>query len=643
MNSNASELARLRLIRSMGSIGTWEWCASSDSLTGDVEHHRICGVPELGAALTRDLFLGLVHEDDRESVLLALAAARAGGADFAAQFRIRRWNDGTVRWVDARGVFLRRGNRVNACTGVLADVTDIKENVEALRRDTDGFRMIFERNPAPMWIFDRETLRILAVNDAAVDEYGWSREEFTTLTILDLRPEEDRERLLAESRDGFTDGRVRQSWRHRLRDGSIRQVDVTADSIMWRGRRARLVLAQDETARHILEDRLRHAQKMEAVGQLAGGVAHDFNNLLTVIVSNLELARAALTAAHTIDTELAEITQAAERARTLVSQLLAYGGKQHIELRDVDLNEIVRVASSMVKRLIGDQVRLDLQLCDHPVMIRADGTLIERVIFNLAINARDAMRTPLHGHAGNGGTLTISTRILLYDAKLVARLPDLPGTPMAELAVSDTGHGMNPETLEHLFEPFFTTKPQGQGTGLGLASVFGAVQQSDGSLSVESSLGQGTCFTMLFPALPAADDQRPLTARTVPATRGEGTVLLVEDEDAVRRATRRLLERYGYQVIEASDGEVALEKWTVQRDQISAVVTDVRMPRVGGHELVRRLRAEAPRLPIVLVSGYTAENHMATDSLTHFLDKPFTGDQLYRALADVMAASAETL
>jgi len=367
------------------------------------------------------------------------------------------------------------------------------------------YRMLFEASPLPMWVYDAKTLQFLAVNDAAVRHYGWSREEFLAMRITDIRPRAEVEALVVNLRGGSIGSPERQSWHHRRRDDSVIDVEISAGRIHWEGRDAALVVSRDVTERRRMEERLADAEKMEAVGRLAGGVAHDFNNLLTVISGYAAILRDDPSAAEPLD----EIVHAAEQATALTRQLLAFSRRQVLNPEAVDLNEIVGGMRSMLARIIGDDVQVAVRLADAVAPVEADRAQIERVVLNLAANARDAMP--------RGGRLTIETSDVVLDESYVGTHGDVTPGPHVLLAVSDTGVGMSEEVRRRLFEPFFTTK-HGGGTGLGLATVFGVVKQSGGSIFVYSEEGRGTTFKIYLPAstAPIREPRRP-RSRT-PAT-----------------------------------------------------------------------------------------------------------------------------
>jgi two-component system cell cycle sensor histidine kinase/response regulator CckA len=518
-----------------------------------------------------------------------------------------------------------------AFLSVFQDITERKQSEEALRASEERYRFLFESNPQPMWVFDEKTLAFLAVNDAACKHYQYSREEILGLTIEDIRPVEDigaLHRLLeTEPREYGKSG----VWRHRKKDGTVIEVEISWNPLVFDGRQAQLVLATDVTERRSLEQQLRQAQKMEAIGQLAGGVAHDFNNLLTVILGFTELAAAEVETGSRQSEPLGEIRKAGERAAVLTRQLLAFSRRQVLEPKILDLNALITDLERMLRRLIGEDVELATALDPGVGPVRADVGQIEQVILNLAVNARDAMPT--------GGKLTIETRNVELDESYAREHVAVRPGSYAMLAVTDTGTGMSAETKSHMFEPFFTTKGQGKGTGLGLATVYGIVKQSEGNIWVYSELGRGATFKIYLPLVKS--DSSPVEARPSDArpARGSETVLLVEDEDAVRTLTRRILEGFGYSILEARKGEAALELARRHSQPIHLLLTDVVMPDMGGPELAERMRRVRPDTKVLFMSGYTDDavvRHGIIANGVHFLQKPFTPEALARKVRETL-------
>jgi signal transduction histidine kinase/CheY-like chemotaxis protein len=387
-----------------------------------------------------------------------------------------------------------------------------------------------------------------------------------------------------------------------------------------------------ESARSQLEEQLRHAQKMEAIGRLSGGIAHDFNNLLTAIRGYSELLMKDLQGSPLL-ADVEEIFNAADRAATLTGQLLAFSRRQILSPEIVVLNQRVMDMSRMLERLIGEHIAIDLHLASDLWSVRADAAQLEQVVVNLALNARDAMP--------EGGRLAIETANRDVQAKEAQALEVEPG-PFVELRVRDNGIGIPLEVHGRIFEPFFTTKPKGAGTGLGLSMVYGFVRQSGGAISVDSAPGRGTTFSLL---LPRTDDttERSATPKHLPGVAqvsGSGTVLIAEDERALRRLAATVLGQAGYRTLEASDGQQALDMFTVHSRNIVMVVTDVVMPRMGGIELSKRLRQGHPELPILFVTGYVDQSESLHDSAagTPVLLKPFSADALLRAVTSALQA-----
>jgi len=387
-----------------------------------------------------------------------------------------------------------------------------------------------------------------------------------------------------------------------------------------------------ESARSQLEEQLRHAQKMEAIGRLSGGIAHDFNNLLTAIRGYSELLMKELQGSP-LRADVEEIFNAADRAATLTGQLLAFSRRQILSPEIVGLNQRVTDMSRMLDRLIGEHIAIDLRLASDLWSVRADAAQLEQVLVNLVLNARDAMP--------QGGRLAIETSNRDINAR-EARALEIAAGPFVELRVRDNGVGIPPDVQGRIFEPFFTTKPKGAGTGLGLSMVYGFVKQSGGAITVDSSIGKGTTFSLLLPRTDDTTDKSP-TPRTLArqTERGSGTILIAEDERAVRRLSATLLGQAGYLTLEAGDGQQALDLFTVHAQKIVMVVTDVVMPRIGGIELAARLRQSHPDLPILFVTGYVEQSDALHESAAGapVLLKPFSPDALLRAVSSAVQAA----
>jgi PAS domain S-box-containing protein len=506
-----------------------------------------------------------------------------------------------------------------------------KRTEEQLHESEHKYRLLFETNPEPMWVYDFETLRILAVNEAAITRYGYSEAEFLALTIRDLRPPEEQGRLEHELARRPPAGAVRSGVRHRAKDGRVFEVDLVARPLEFAGRRARLVLAHDVTAQRHLEDQLRQSQKMEAVGQLAGGIAHDFNNLLTAILGSTQLLLQATAPGDARREDVEEIRNAGLRAAELTRQLLAFSRRQVLAPKVLELNAVVANMDKMLRRLIGEDVELATALRADAGAVNADPGQLEQVLLNLVVNARDAM-------PGGGRVLIETTRVLLRD-ELVERRHRLPPGDYVCLAVTDSGAGMDEATQAHLFEPFFTTKEVGKGTGLGLATVYGIVKQSGGYIWVYSEPGRGTTVKVYLPRVPGGAEPPPPPPEPPALVGGHETVLLVEDAAPVRTLARRSLEACGYTVLDAADGPSAIALAARHGGEIAVLVTDVVMPGMSGRELAERLAPARPEMKVLYTSGYTDDAMVRQGVLNAgvaFLQKPFVPDSLARKVREVL-------
>jgi two-component system, cell cycle sensor histidine kinase and response regulator CckA len=637
---------------------------------------------------------------------------------------------------------------------------EAEESRDAARILEEQYRLLFDRNPAPMWVYDETSLRFLAVNTSAVEHYGYSVAEFLAMGIEDIRTPEDAE--IFESSERHPDQLHRSpGWRHRRRDGSLIDVDIVTHSVTFDGRRARIVLALDVTARKLaevalsesnailravvddsplgivllspdltinkwnraaamqfgwsaddavgksiyaiipeerraelatllerldageiitnfetqrarhdgtlrdmlvsqgvlhgakgaitgyvgiysdvtdnkrLESQLRQAQKMEAVGQLAGGVAHDFNNLLTVIISYSQMLAAEMDEGSTALGDVREIRRAAERAALLTKQLLAFSRQQVLKPHILDLNQVIGDLQQMLRRLLREDIAIVLSLDPALGSVAADPGQIEQIVMNLVVNARDAMQ--------NGGSLSIETANVTFETSYQLRANEAPieAGRYVMMAVSDSGAGMSQDVQTRVFEPFFTTKPAHLGTGLGLSTVYGIVKQSGGHLAMYSEPDHGTIFKIYLPRVDSVPD-RPSddeSAADVSPREGGETLLIVEDDVALRIVACRALHERGYVVLEAVNGLAALQICAQHLGRIDLVVTDMVMPEMSGAELAERIGSTFPDIRVLLMSGYTrdeaARRGIASERYS-FLEKPFTPTRLASRVREVL-------
>ncbi|MDT8342281.1 MAG: PAS domain S-box protein [Longimicrobiales bacterium] len=567
-----------------------------------------------------DWFMGMVHPDDRELVQDALERAEAGEA--LRRVPCRLWGvDGD--WRAFEWNLVPEGRRIYAAG---RDISDREALRDELVQSEERYRQIFEASPLPTFVFDQETLRFLAVNDAAVEHYGWSRTAFLEKTVLDIRPEEDRERVLEVIR-ATPDSTFHHAgvWRHRTRDGRTLLVEVNAHRVTFLGRGAQLVVANDVTSRLHAEDQLRQAQRMESVGRLAGGIAHDFNNLLTIIGNLTTLAGEELPHGSPARQLLDEVLSAQRRGAELTRQLLTFSRQEPMKSPVVvDLRAALTEMAALFRPLLGGEVRVHMELGAAPAAVKIAPIHLEQVIMNLVVNARDAMPT--------GGELFLTLAVAAPGPR---GAPGVDGAGQAILTVRDTGAGVPAEVVPHLFDPFFTTKPPHQGTGLGLSTAYGIVTQAGGTLRLASPPGaRGATFEVRLPLSAEAATHPPVGAEPRAAAAGGpvagGRVLLVEDEAALQRALRLGLSRQGFEVETASDGAEALRLYGSMTPPPDILVTDMILPGMNGQELVETLRASRPNLPVLVISGYAGDRAEVDAFLAreHFLPKPFTLETL---------------
>jgi hypothetical protein len=506
--------------------------------------------------------------------------------------------------------------------------------VQALCESEANSLVLFAHNPPPMWVFDRETLQILEVNQAAVRHYGFSRTEFLAMRASDLHPAEEAPQLLAALRSAAPREKFPGQWRHVQKGGPTLDVELLLHNMDYAGRAAVLVVAQDVTERRALEQQLQHAQKFEAIGQLAGGLAHDFNNVIGAILGWAELGEEQATE---IDPRLAgyfnKIHLQCDRVTVLIRELLAFARRQILEPRSLSLNQTVQSVLNLLDKVIGKDIEIQATLAENLWAIRADPAQIEQVLMNLCLNSRDAMP--------RGGRLTIETRNTVVSEERCGRATGLLPGSFAELLVKDSGIGMDAAVRERLFEPFFTTKGPGKGTGLGLATVYGIVKQHGGLIQVESEPGRGSTFRVLLPVNQASEgtESRQVTIENAPIRGGKETILIAEDHEGIREMAHAVLKGKGYDILLAHDGEEALEFFTAHRERVSLVLLDVIMPRRSGPEVFAAIKALKPGISVIFATGYSNEMATLAEIVARgiaVLRKPYSPSTLCRVVREVL-------
>jgi PAS domain S-box-containing protein len=567
-----------------------------------------------------------VHPEDLQRCRDAFYTAFDARRSFQLECRLRR-ADGEYRSTLCSGVpRFAPGGAFEGYIGTSLDVTDLQSE--------ERFRQLAENIDQVFWMVDLDTNQILYVSSAFEKVWGRGSEALyqSRNWLLESVHAEDRERrirFLSRMRSEPAD----ESYRIIRPDGSVRWIHDRAFLVYDPdGKPYRVAgIAEDITAQRDLEEQLRQAHKMEAVGRLAGGVAHDFNNLLTVICGYSQMVLDDGPVARPTRDRMEQILNAANRASILTSQLLAFSRRQVLQPTLVNLNHLLTNMMALLGPLVGEHITIETELDPAVSCIKADSHQIEQVVMNLAANARDAMP--------NGGRFLVQTAMA---ASADAREDGANPGKYVRLRISDTGCGMDDRTRERAFEPFFTTKGIGKGTGLGLATVYGIVRQNQGEIHISSEPGRGTAFDLYFPAAPGIEARSETTAGMPPKAAAAETILVVEDEPAVRVLTKQTLQQLGYTVLEASDGYEALRVIERHAGEIHLVLTDVIMPLMNGRELAVRLEVMRPGAKVLYMSGYTADV-LAFHGLSHpevnFIQKPFTRSGLAEKVETVLSTN----
>jgi PAS domain S-box-containing protein len=503
------------------------------------------------------------------------------------------------------------------------------------RAAEDRYRVLFKASPYPTIALDGETRRFLAISDAAVEQYGWSRDELLTMSSDDLYPKQDLARVEAMRQEHVDLIKPLGGFRHLKKDGTIIDVEMSMRPIDLEGRPGYLATAVDVTGklrseqeRLAVDDQLRQAQKMEAVGQLTGGIAHDFNNILFVILASADaLQEEKNLDAATLAARLEEITQAVLRASNLTRQLLAFSRQQPLHPLRTDMNRLVSDTGKLLRRALGGEIEIDSVFAEDLYVVDIDRSQLETALVNLCINARDAMP--------GGGHLLIETCNTTLDEHYALAHPGAVAGAYAMLAVTDTGGGMPPEVLAKVFDPFFTTKEVGKGTGLGLSMVYGFIKQSNGHIRIYSEVGVGTSIKLYLPRADGpAEEEAVRVNKSLP--RGSEHILVVEDEPQVRGNVVQQLQSLGYTVTQAPDGEAGLAAFAAADRPIDLLLTDVVMPGpMSGKALADEIARRSPRTRTVFMSGFTevsSVRHGRLDEASLLLSKPFRKRDLAQIL-----------
>ena len=641
-------------------LGSWDWELATGRVVFDDRWAGMLGYRRSELDASVETWRALLHPDDREVVESQLAAHLAGRTPFYETEHRLRHKDGHWVWVLDRGQVLERdadGQPLRVC-GTHLDITQRRQDEAQQRRSEERFRSLMEHTTEGFYLFEpvepipttlpaeEQITRlyrgtIVECNDAQARMYGHARaEEVVGLTLADLHGGSDNPENRAFLRDWIARGyRLAGAVSEETdRDGetvwfSNNVLGIVEDGLLvrvWGTQTDITEMKQAEAEREHLQRQLAQAQKMEAVGRLAGGVAHDFNNMLTVILGNVQLALEEPGLTEPLRRSLLEVDGAAQRSADLTRQLLAFARKQTVAPQVLDLNETVEGMLKMLRRLIGEDIDLAWLPAPRLGAVRIDPGQIDQILANLCVNARDAI--------AGVGRVTIETENVTLDAEYCADHPGYRPGDYVQLSVADDGCGMDQATLASVFEPFFTTKAESEGTGLGLSTVYGIVKQNEGFINVYSEPGQGTVFRVFLPRHAQPQEPAP-TQRAAPLPGGTETILLVEDESAILALGQAMLGSLGYRILTAGSPEAALAAARERPAGIDLLITDVVLPGMNGRQLAEALRADHPGLRTLFMSGYTANviaHHGVLEDGVAFIQKPFSRGALARKVRDAL-------
>lgn len=582
----------------------------------------------------RDYAFQLVLPEDLNRVSLKIRKALDERKPYSIEHRIRD-RKGAIRWILEEGQVVANANGDPVkLIGTSQDITERKTTEAQLNEAHDRLRMISDNSLDAFALHD--TRRFLAVNNSFLTMFGYTWEELQTIAPLDVIAEEDRDRLM-ERFQNQEEGTFEYEWVRK--NGKTFRGEVRAKQVPLHGRHVRATSIRDISERIQMQEQIRQAQKMEAIGTLAGGIAHDFNNLLTVISGYVNLLLKQTQHSPNIQKPLQEVQRATTHASQITSQLLAFSRKQIILPQTLEINTYFKESEPILYSLMGTSISMKVEYTEQPLYLKLDPTQLHQVFMNLIINARDAMP--------DGGTLTVrfSRHEKLTERASSESKPSVDSC--IRIDVTDTGIGIPEENLESIFEPFFTTKEVGKGTGLGLPTIAGIIEQHAGEISVTSEMGRGTTFTILFPEVspePEIITEKPLQKTADKRTDSE-TILVIDDQQSIRELVEFSLNTYGYKILQADTGTHAVSTCSSHADPIHLVIMDVMIHGIRGTELMERIRAVQPKVRFLIMSGYTPE-HFAEDGLRNpdiaFLSKPFTPDKLLERVRTTLSQEFES-
>lgn len=628
---------RLSRAQRVARLGFWDWNIMTNDLYWSEEIYRIFGLSPQEFAVTYEAFLNAVHPDDRPFVQQSVGAAVQQDAEYSIDHRIVL-PGGQVRYVHEQGEVDRGADGTPVrMVGTVIDITERKHAERALEQERQFSNAIVDTAGAMIVVLDTDG-RVVRFNNACENITGYSLEEAKGRPIWEVLTPASEQEAASEAFAGLMNDTPFSAFENEwlTKDGERRLIAWTKSQVLNTDGSVRWIIGTgvDVTERRHLEEQLGRAAKLEAMGQLAGGVAHDFNNLLTAVLGYVDLNLPDIREGSPLHADLCQIRASAKRAADLTRQLLAFSRQQASQPEVLDLNGTVRNVSRMLKHLIEESIELEIVLNEEPLKVEADPAQMEQVLMNLAINARDAMP--------GGGRLKIETAPLELDQEYARVHHGVAPGRYVMLAVTDTGVGMPPEVQGRIFDPFFTTKEVGQGTGLGLSMVYGIVQRHAGSIQCYSEPGVGTTFRVYLPLVEGKEVAPSEETSLLVGIEGSETILVVEDEDHVRELATRALEGRGYSVLTAADGAEAVSLVREHEGRIDLVVTDVVMPKLNGPELAKEVRSVWPWVKLLFMSGYaghTADREGQDVPDVPILQKPFSAGRLVKKVRQVLDTS----
>ncbi len=615
---------RFQQAQAVGHVGVWDWNPLTGALVWTEETFKIFGYKQGEVEPSYELFLEHVHPDDREILNNAVESALHNGKkyDIDCRFSRKDESEGTA-YAQGQVSYDTEGNPLRML-GTFQDISERKQQQALLEASQKKFSTLFESSTDGLFILNMQG-NFIDINKTAHQRLGYSNDEMMAMKVTELDPPEFAAKVPERMAQIHKKSTITFESAHYRKDGSIMPVEISARILELAGEQVVFCVVRDISERKEFEEQLRQSQKMEAIGTLVGGIAHDFNNMLAAMLGNIYLAKLLLQEHPMATDKLANIEKLGNRAAEMVQQLLTFARKDSVAMHTFSLNSFMNEGYKLATAGIPENIDHQTSICKEKLSIKGDATQLQQVLMNLLNNAVDAVaNTP---HPKIHCTLTPFEA----DEPFRKKHPELSGNLFACISVHDNGRGIPGKQLDKIFEPFFTTKEVGKGTGLGLAMLYGAIQTHGGVVEVESNVDIGSLFRVYLPLNRDAPEVATETNETGSMGRGE-TILLVDDEDDVRSTTSEVLNMMGYHVVEASDGEEALDIFKTKQEHIDLIISDIIMPKMGGTALLKAVLQRDEKIPFILVSGYDKDNVIDKKSDFPVLNKPFDFDELSRLI-----------